>query len=105
MKKYIAVHGYKASCEATWAKLGEMAPSLSLAMEQGKTPARCPFTWNPYTHGRNDLIFCLWEANDPKDIITTLGELNDFITTDILEVDEIVWADVATAAKASKAPA
>jgi hypothetical protein len=44
MKKYIAVHGYKASCEATWAKLGEMAPTISVQMADGVTPARCTFT-------------------------------------------------------------
>jgi hypothetical protein len=51
------------------------------------------------------MIFCLWEANDPKDVITSLGELNDFITTDLLQVDEIIWADIAAAAKAGKVPA
>jgi hypothetical protein len=74
-------------------------------MEKGETPARCLFTWNPYTHGRNDMMFCLWEANDPKDVLTSLGEMNDFIASDLLEVDEVVWADVAAAAKASKVPA
>jgi hypothetical protein len=105
MNKYMAVHAYKASCEATWAKLGEMAPTISVEMEDGVTPARCTLTWNPFTHGRKDMIFCLWEANEPKDVITSLGELNDFITTDLLEVDEIVWANIAAAAKAAKVAA
>ena len=100
MQKYIAVHTYKTTGEATWKKLGEMAPDLALAMEQGKTPARCLTTWNPFTHGRSDMAFCLWEANNPKDVITTLGALNDFITTDLLQVDEIAWVEVAKAAKA-----
>ena len=100
MQKYIAVHTYKSTAEATWTKLGEMAPDLALAMEQGKTPARCLTTWNPSTHGRDDMAFCLWEADRPEDVITTLGALNDLITTDLLLVDEIAWADVAQAAKA-----
>ena len=51
------------------------------------------------------MAFCLWEANNPKDVITTLGALNDFITTDLLQVDEIAWAEVAKAAKAKLAAA
>ncbi len=101
MNKYIAVHTYKKGGEATWKKLGEMAPGLALSMEQGRTPARCQTTWNPFTHGRSDMAFCLWEADNPADIITTLGELNEYITTDLLRVDEIAWSDVARSAKAN----
>ena len=103
MNKYMAVHTYKTTGEETWAKLGEIAPDLALAMEQGKTPARCLTTWNPFTHGRSDMAFCLWEANKPADVFTTLGVLNDLITTDLLLVDEIAWADLAKAAKAKVA--
>ena len=102
MQKYIAVHTYKSGAAATWAKLGEMAPGMALAMEAGRTPARCLTTWNPYTHGRDDMAFCLWEAEKPEDVITSLGELNDYITTDLLAVDEIAWSDIAAAAKAAQ---
>ena len=100
MNKYMAVHTYKTTGEETWAKLAEIAPDFALAMEQGKTPARCLTTWNPFTHGRSDMAFCLWEADKPNDIITSLGVLNDLITTDLLQVDEISWAELARAAKA-----
>jgi hypothetical protein len=103
MKKYIAVHTYKSTAAATWTKLGEMAPGMVLAMEQGKTPARCLTTWNPFAHGRDDMAFCLWEAEQPEDVITSLGELNDYIATDLLWVEEIAWSDIATAAKATNA--
>jgi hypothetical protein len=103
MQKYIAVHTYKTTAAATWAKLGEIAPSMALAMDEGRVPARCLITWNPYTHGRDDMAFCLWEAEKPEDVITSLGELNKLITTDLLAVDEIAWSDITTAAKEAQA--
>ncbi len=101
MKKYIAVHTYKTTPEQTWTKLGEVANELALAMDAGKTPARCLKTWNPFPQGRRDLAFCLWEADKPEDIITTLGDLMEHITADLLPVDEIDWAEMTVAAKAA----
>lgn len=103
MKKYIAVHTYKTTPEQTWTKLGEVANELALAMDAGKTPARCLKTWNPFPQGRRDLAFCLWEAEKPEDIITTLGDLMEHVTADLLPVDEIDWAELTLAAKAAAA--
>ncbi len=106
MNKYIAVHTHKTTAEQTWKFLMEAGPDLALAMEQGKTPARCLTTWNPHPYGRDDLAFCLWEAEKPEDIITTLGQMNELITTDLLRVDEIPWTELAKAAKEkAKVPA
>jgi hypothetical protein len=105
MNKYIALHTYKTTPEATWKLLGEVANDLAIAMDEGKTPARCLKTWNPFPHGRRDYAFCLWEAEKPEDIITTLGALMDHVTADLLVVDEIDWADLTVAARASAAKA
>ena len=43
------------------------------------------------THGRTDYMFCLWEANKPEDIETSLGEFLDYLTVDNVKVDEIDW--------------
>jgi hypothetical protein len=105
MKKFIALHTYKTTPEQTWKLLGEVANDLAIAMDAGKTPARCLKTWNPFSQGRRDYIFCLWEAEKPADIIATLGELMNHITADCVPVDEIDWADMTVAAKAAAAAA
>ncbi len=103
MQKYIAVHTFKTTAAETWKKLGEVAPSMALDMDEGRVPARCLTTWNPYPHGRDDMAFCLWEAEKPEDVITSLGVLNELIRTDLLAVDQIDWAEITKAAKAERA--
>ena len=106
MNKYVAVHTHKKTAQQTWEVLQASGPDLALAMEQGKTLARCLITWNPLPYGRTDMAFCLWEADKPEDVITTLGLMNEYITTDLLRVDEIAWSDLAKVAKnKAKAPA
>jgi len=39
------------------------------------------------------MFFCLWEANKPEDIVATLGVLMDYMTIDLLHVDEIADLD------------
>lgn len=103
MKKYIALHTYKTTPEKTWKLIGEIANDLAIAMDEGRTPARCLKTWNPFTHGRKDLVFCLWEAEKPEDIVATLREVGvtDHLTVDCLPVDEIDWAELTVAARAA----
>ncbi len=105
MSKYIALHTYKTTPEQTWKLLDEVANDLAIAMDEGKTPARCLYSWNPSLHGRRDYAFCLWEAEKPEDIITTLGVFTDQFTTDLFEVDEIDWAAVTVVARAAAAKA
>ncbi len=38
-------------------------------------------------------MFCLWEADKPEDIETTLGEWLDYLTVDNFKVDEVDWAE------------
>jgi hypothetical protein len=40
-------------------------------------------------------VFCLWEADKPEDIVTSLGEWLDYLTVDNVKVDEIDWAEFA----------
>ena len=40
-------------------------------------------------------MFCLWEADKPEDIETSLGKWLDYLTVDNVKVDEIDWAEVA----------
>jgi hypothetical protein len=46
-------------------------------------------------HGRTNYVFCLWEADKPEDIVTSLGEWLDYLTVDNVKVDEIDWAEYA----------
>ena len=82
-----------------------MASQLAIDMATGKVPAKCLKTWNPLPHGRAEYAFCLWEAEKPEDILTSLGKLMDVITADIMQVDEIDWAVLTKAAIAAKDPA
>ena len=99
MAKYFALHTYLREPEATWAFFGEGAPALAAAMEAGQTPAKCLKTWNPMAHGRADYIFCLWDAEKAEDIEAVLSEsgMAEYITSDLMAVDEIDWAQLAQA--------
>jgi hypothetical protein len=99
MAKYVVVHTYLREPEATWAFFGEGAPALAAAMEAGQTPAECLKTWNPMAHGRADYIFCLWEGEKPEDIEAVIRDsgMADFVTSDVMPVDEIDLAQLALA--------
>jgi hypothetical protein len=101
MAKYFAVHTYLREPEAAWAFFGEGAPALAASMEAGQTPAKCIKTWNPFAHGRADYIFCLWEGEKAEDIEAVIRDsgLADYVTMDVMPVDEIDWAQLAQAAK------
>ena len=71
---------------------------LAKAMASGQTPAKCLKSWNPLPHGNTDTFFCLWMADNPDDISATLGEeMLTMLTCDPMQVDEIDWAELATA--------
>jgi hypothetical protein len=99
MAKFFALHTYQREPEATWDFFGKGAPSLAAAMEAGKTPAKCLKTWNPMAHGRADYIFCLWEAEKAEDVEAVLSEsgMAEYVTADLMAVDEIDWAQLAQA--------
>jgi len=95
MAKYVALHTLKKSPEDVTKFFTEQAPEIARAMASGKTPAKCIKTWNPIPHGRTDYMFCLWEADKPEDIETTLGPFLDYLTVDNIKVDETDWAEYA----------
>ena len=99
MSRYFAVHTYLRDPEATWAFFGEGVPALAAAMEAGQTPAKCLKTWNPFAHGRTDYVFCLWEGDRAEDIEAVIGDsgMAEYITSDVMPVDEIDWAQLAQA--------
>jgi len=95
MAQFMVLHSYKETPAGFWQVFGAEALTLARAMAAGQTPARCLRSWSPYLHGRSDLLFCLWEAEGPEDILATLGDTTKYLTSDILEVDEINWAEMA----------
>ena len=97
MAKYFALHTTIGDPAAGWEFFGKGAPSLAAAMAAGQMPAQILKTWNPFTYGRGDYVFCLWEANNLEDIMTVLeiSGLNDYVTSDVMPVTEIDWAELA----------
>tara|TARA_Y100000310_G_scaffold339803_1_gene433625 strand:+ start:89 stop:334 length:246 start_codon:yes stop_codon:yes gene_type:complete len=77
----------------------DAVPELAKAMSSGATPAKCLKSWNPIPYGNTENFFCLWEADNPADIETTLGpDMLGMITCEPMQVDEIDWAGIAEAA-------
>ena len=99
MTKYIALHTLKKSPEEVSEALSAVAPEAARATAAGETPAKCIYTWNPIPHGRTDYLFCLWEADKPEDVETTLSDFGmlEFVTLDTIAVDEVDWAQMAEA--------
>ena len=98
MARYMVLHTYKKSPEEFWKFFGEQGPGLARQMAAGEIPAKCIKSWNPSSYGRNDYIFCLWEADKPEQVDAALALTADYITWDIIQVDEIDWAELAKAA-------
>ena len=71
----------------------EKAAGFAKAQAAGENPAKCYKTWNPIPHGRTDYMFCLWEADKPEDIETSLGEFLEYLTVDNIKVDEVNWEE------------
>jgi hypothetical protein len=63
MAKYFAFHKLKKSAEEVTNALSQGAVQMAQTMASGQTPSKCLKTWTPLTHGRDDYLFCLWEAD------------------------------------------
>ena len=99
MAKYFVLHTYKKSPqEFAEAFPDEAMVEFAKAMAAGQTPAKCTRTWDPSAYGRADYMFCLWEAEKPEDIDTSMGEMLEYVTADIMQVDETDWEQLAKAA-------
>ncbi len=97
MATYFTLHTLKKSADEVMKALGEGAPEMAKSMAEGQTPAKCIKTWNPLPHGRYNYMFCLWEADNAEDVETTIQSVGfaEYITNDIMQVDEIDWGEVA----------
>ena len=97
MAMYFALHTQKQDPKKFADFFGANAAHYATTMAAGKSAAKCIKTWNPMASGRNDYVFCLWEAEQPADIDATLHEfgLDAYLTADIMKVDEIDWAQLA----------
>jgi hypothetical protein len=93
MALYIALHTLKKSPDDINNAWPELAPKFAKAQAAGENPAKCIKTWNPLPYGRKDYMFCLWEADKPEDIKTSLGKWLDYLTVDNMQVDEVDWAE------------
>jgi len=101
MAKYFALHTTIGDPAAGWDFFQKGAPTLAAAMAAGQMPAKCLKTWNPFAFGRGDYVFCLWEAENPEDIMSILSDsgLTDYVTVDVMPVAEVDWAELASAAE------
>jgi hypothetical protein len=97
MAKYFALHTLKKSGEEVSNALNAGAAEIAQAMAAGQTPARCIKTWSPIPHGREDYLFCLWEANSGRDVESTIESFGflEYFTLDAMQVDEIDWGELA----------
>ena len=97
MSLFIVVHALKIDSEQfSEAMAGPDILEFAKAMSSGQTPAKCVKSWDPIPYGNTDTFICLWEADNPEDISTTLGDdMLAMITCDPMEVNEIDWAEVA----------
>lgn len=101
MALFFALHTPTGDPVAGWEFFAKEAPGLAAAMEAGRMPAKALTTWNPSAYGRNDYVFCLWEAATAEDVMTVLHEsgLANIVTTDLMQVDAIDWKELARAAE------
>jgi hypothetical protein len=97
MAKYFALHRLKKSAEEVSNALNKGAPEIARAMAAGETPCKCLKTWSPLAHGREDYLFCLWEADTPEDVEATIKSFGflEYFTLDSMQVDEIDWERLA----------
>ena len=101
MATFFALHTPIGDPAKGWEWFGKGAPTLAAAMAAGQLPAKCVTTFNPYTFGRGDYVFCIWEAENKEDVEKVLQEagFNDYVTTDLMQVAEIDWKELAKVAQ------
>lgn len=98
MSHYIVLHTPIGSPEQTTAALGPATISqFAEANATGLFPAKCLKTWNPMPHGRTEYMFCLWEGSSMEDVQSSISEsgLDEVLTSDIMQVSEIDWFQLA----------
>ena len=98
MATYFVFHRLKKSGEEVLDILNKKAPDIAKTTASGETLCTCLKTWSPLAYGREDYLFCLWEANNQQDVEATIESLGllDYITFDCMRVDEIDWLTLAS---------
>ena len=93
MATYFVFHRLKKTGEEVLHVLNKKAPDIAKTTTSSETLCTCLKTWSPLAYGREDYLFCLWEANNPQDIETTIESFGflDYFTLDTMRVDEINW--------------
>lgn len=91
MAMYLAFHRLKRPGDKVSDALNKSAPKIAHAIAAGETPCTCLKIWSPLAYGREDYLFCLWQADNPQDVKATLESfgLLDYFTLDCMRVDEI----------------
>jgi hypothetical protein len=88
----LVVHRLKKTGEEVLDILNKKAPDIANTTASGSL-CKCLKTWSPLAYGREDYLFCLWQANKQQDveaIVESLG-LMEYLSVDTMRVDEIDW--------------
>jgi hypothetical protein len=96
MATYLVVHRLKKTGEEVLDILNKKAPGIAKTTVNGSL-CKCLKTWSPLAYGREDYLFCLWQANKQQDVesvVEALG-LMEYLSIDTMRVDEIDWATLA----------
>ena len=104
MAKFMVLHTHQRPADEfaaafTPEALQQMAPQV-----RGKPGGpNCLLTWNPLPYGRGEYMYCLWEAPSIEAVKAALTEdgMDYWFTHDIMQVDEINWAELAQMAGAA----
>ena len=96
MNRYITLHTLKTSADEFTNFFNDVALQFAKATVSGEMPAKCITTWNavPYDEA---YVFCLWEAESPEDIETSLDYVLNYVTCYARRVDEVSWEQLAAA--------
>ena len=96
MATYLVFHRLKKTGEEVLDILNKKAPDIAKTTVNGSL-CTCLKTWSPLAYGREDYLFCLWEANEQQDVEATVESLGllEYLTLDTMRVDEIDWAALA----------
>jgi hypothetical protein len=97
MAKFMIIHHYKGDPAEVYATISnpETLKMLTLRNISPDAPAKSIFTWSPYKYGRTDLFgFCLWEGETIEGVREALGDVLTMMDADIMEVEELDWAQL-----------
>ena len=88
MNNYIVKHIFKSEDARSQclALMDSMSPADMAAALTGEN-AVCKMNWNDGVASMN--MYCWWQATDGKSVISQLGQLNDFFTSEPIKMDNV----------------